>query len=72
MVSAGAAPKTASERTLGEELDAISRDLDATGLAWVEVGYPDSGPEFEAREAVFARLRDWNTRAAGRLTGSSS
>ena len=42
------------------ELDAIMADLDATGAAWVAAGYPSGGPEFEAREAVFARLKVWN------------
>lgn len=44
----------------GEQLDAIARDLDATGAAWQAAGYPSDGPEFEAREAVFRRLRAWN------------
>ena len=48
--------------TRGERLDAISRDLDRTGAAWVAAGYPHDGPEWEAREAVFARLRAWNDR----------
>jgi hypothetical protein len=42
------------------ELDAIMRDLDATGVAWEAAGYPYDGPESEAREAVFDRLRAWN------------
>ena len=44
----------------GQQLDAIMRDLDATGAAWEAAGYPFDGPEAEAREAVFARLRAWN------------
>jgi hypothetical protein len=48
---------------LGEQLDEISRDLDAAGDAWVAAGYPYEGPTWEAREAVFARLRAWNARA---------
>lgn len=44
----------------GEELDEIMRDLDATGEAWVAAGYGYDTPEFEAREAVFARLKAWN------------
>lgn len=53
----------------GEQLDAIMRDLDATGAAWVAAGYPSEGPEYDAREAVFARLHEWNAeqdRRAGR------
>jgi hypothetical protein len=42
------------------ELDAIARDLDVTGAAWEAAGYPFDGPEAEAREAVFARLKEWN------------
>lgn len=42
------------------ELDAIMADLDATGAAWEAAGYPFDGPESEAREAVFARLKAWN------------
>lgn len=44
----------------GEQLGAIARDLDRTGEAWEAAGYPSDGPEYEAREAVFARLREWN------------
>lgn len=54
-----AAPKTA-----GEELDAIMRDLDATGAAWVASGYGYGSPEDQAREAVFVRLRQWNDQHA--------
>lgn len=46
--------------TLGEQLDAIMRDLDATTAAWKAAGHPFSGPECDAREAVFARLHEWN------------
>lgn len=42
------------------ELDAIMRDLDATGAAWEAAGYGYGTPEDQAREAVFARLRAWN------------
>jgi hypothetical protein len=42
------------------ELDAIGRDLDATGAAWEAAGYGYDTPEYEAREAVFARLKAWN------------
>lgn len=48
---------------LGAELDAIMDDLDATGAAWQAAGYPFDGPEFDAREAVFARLKKWNKKA---------
>ena len=47
-----------------DELDAISADLDRAGQAWVGAGYPYDGPTFEAREAVFARLRTWNAKYA--------
>lgn len=47
-------------QTAGEQLDAIMRDLDATGAAWKAAGLPRGGPEWEAREAVFARLKEWN------------
>lgn len=53
----------------GEQLDEIGRDLDRTGAAWVAAGYPSDGPEFEAREAVFARLREWNRQQDARLRG---
>ena len=55
--------------TLGEELDAIMRDLDRTGAAWEAAGYGYDTPEYEAREAVFARLREWNAKAASRNSG---
>ena len=42
------------------EFDEITADLDATTAAWVAAGYHFDGPEFEAREAVFARLKEWN------------
>lgn len=45
---------------LGQQLDEITRDLDATTKAWAEAGHPSSGPEYEAREAVFDRLHEWN------------
>lgn len=54
--------QTAGEQTAGEQLGAIGRDLDRTGEAWVAAGYPFEGPIFEAREAVFARLKEWNAR----------
>lgn len=48
------------------ELDAIMRDLDATGAAWEAAGYDYGTPEDQAREAMFARLRAWNeAREAG-------
>ncbi len=48
----------------GDELDEIMRDLDKTGVAWVAAGYGYETPEYEAREAVFRRLRAWNERHA--------
>jgi hypothetical protein len=49
-----------TNETAGERLDAIMRDLGAAGDAWVKAGYPYEGPEFEARETVFLRLRKFN------------
>lgn len=56
--------------SLGEQLDEIMRDLDRASDAWVAAGYPMTGPESDAREAVFVRLRAWNvaTAAARGLT----
>lgn len=48
--------------TLGEEIDGIMQRLDEAGKAWVAAGYPDSGPVHDARESVFADLREWNDR----------
>lgn len=42
------------------ELDAIMHDLDETTNAWAAAGHRYDGPEAEAREAVFARLKAWN------------
>lgn len=53
-----------SAATAGEQLDAIMRDLDATGAAWEAAGYGYGTPEDEAREAVFERLRKWNEERA--------
>ena len=52
--------------TLGADLAAIMRDMDRTGEAWVAAGYPYDGPTYDAREAVYARLREWNERSATR------
>jgi hypothetical protein len=52
---------TTDVRGTAAELDAIMADLDATGAAWEAAGYGHGTPEDEAREAVFARLRAWNT-----------
>jgi hypothetical protein len=49
-----------------DEIDAIMADLDATGAAWQAAGYPFDGPEADAREAVFRRLRAWNEARAAR------
>lgn len=48
---------------LGKQLDEIMRDLGRTGSAWATAGYGYDTPEYEAREAVFRRLREWNLRA---------
>jgi hypothetical protein len=67
-VAAVVRPDALVDRTLGEELDEISHDLDAAGAAWVAAGYGYDTPECEAREAVFARLKAWNAKVAGRTT----
>lgn len=41
------------------DLAAIMADLDDATGAWVAVGYGYDGPEYEAREQVFGRLRAW-------------
>lgn len=56
--------------TAGEQLDAIMRDLDSTSAAWVAAGYPFDGPVADAREAVFARLKEWNRMMDARQKGS--
>lgn len=48
----------------GSELDAIMRDLDEATAAWATAGHGYGTPEDEAREAVFARLREWNDKNA--------
>lgn len=60
---------TSSPTSAGEQLDAIIRDLDATSAAWVAAGYGYDSPEWEAREAVFARLRAWNSARACQTSG---
>lgn len=52
------------EPNAGQELDAIMRDMDAAYAAWAAAGYGYETPEDEAREAVYARLREWNIRNA--------
>jgi hypothetical protein len=52
--------------TLGEQLDQIMRDLDATGATWAATGYRYTGPEFDAREQVFACLREWQLQVDAR------
>ncbi len=42
------------------------RDLDATGAAWAATGYRYTGPAFDAREQVFARLREWQLQVDAR------
>lgn len=44
----------------GQQLDAIMQAMDEATAVWVTAGYPFDGPEADAREAVFARLRQWN------------
>lgn len=56
--------------TAGEQLDAIMRDLDRASDAWVAAGYGYDTPEYEAREAVFARLKEWNSQYAAHSGGS--
>lgn len=50
----------------GQQIDAIMNDLDATTKAWAAAGHRYTGPEWEAREAVFARLKEWNRQQAER------
>ncbi|TFV83180.1 hypothetical protein [Blastococcus sp. CT_GayMR16] len=45
----------------GDELDEIMRDLDRTTAEWSAAGYGYGTPEDDAREGVFARLKEWNT-----------
>lgn len=52
----------------GRQLDAIIDALDQATAAWVAAGYPMNGPEHDAREAVFARLREWNAAGGYRMT----
>ena len=52
------------EPNAGQQLDAIMRDMDEATAAWAAAGYGYGTPEDEAREAVFARLREWNKRNA--------
>lgn len=54
------------EPSLGAQLDVIMADLDRTGDEWVAAGHPWDGPTWEAREAVLARLREWNAAVARR------
>lgn len=58
--------------SLGAQLDLITTDLDTTGAAWVAAGYPYDGPVWEAREAVFARLREWNALTARTCSSGSA
>lgn len=51
---------TDNQASAGETLGAITKDLDTTTEAWRAAGYPYHGPEADAREAVFARLKAWN------------
>jgi hypothetical protein len=55
---------TTQPLTAGEQIAAIMRDLDTTTAAWVAAGYGYDTAEWEAREAVFARLKEWNRRYA--------
>lgn len=56
-----------SVTSLGEELDAIMRDLDRTTKAWAAAGYGYGTPEDDEREAVFARLKAWNAKTGEQL-----
>lgn len=51
---------TGKPMSAGEQLDEIMRAMDQATDAWVAAGHPFTGPEADAREAVFARLRQWN------------
>lgn len=52
--------------TLGEQLDQISKDLSAAYAAMRAAGASWDSPESEAVEAVYVRLRAWNSLAAAR------
>lgn len=44
-----------------EELEAITRDMDAAYAAIRKAGYPSlDSHEHQALDAVYARLREWN------------
>jgi len=53
-----------TETSAAQQLTEISRDLEETGDRWVAAGYPYDGPEWDEREAVYARLKAWNKRHA--------
>lgn len=59
----------AEKPNAGQELDAIMRDMDEATAAWAKAGRRFDGPEFEAREAVFARLKAWNKKREQATTG---
>lgn len=65
-------PITRAHPSLGEQLDDISRRLTAATTAWAAAGYPNSGPVFNAREAVYADLHEWNSRVAVSISGRTS
>lgn len=52
--------------TLGEQLDALMKRMDAATDAWRDAGHPYDGPVYEAREAVYAALRAWTEQAKTR------
>ena len=55
-----------SRPSLRDRLEEIMRDMDAAYAAIKAAGYPAyDGPEHEALEAVYVRLRAWNA-AVGR------
>lgn len=46
--------------SMGEKLAEIIGDMEAAAVPWRAAGYPIAGPEWDAREAVFSRLAEWN------------
>ena len=63
-VTFGATISDMTETSAAQQLTEISRDLEETGDRWVAAGYPYDGPEWDEREAVYARLKAWNKRHA--------
>jgi hypothetical protein len=52
--------------TIGEQLDAIMQRMDAAYADWRAAGRPAVGPTVDAKDAVYADLRDLNERIKNR------